>query len=65
MVNSCPLEKGKDVSNKQCYGLSASTKKKSKNTEVFTKKKYFWNWDSRLYPAILERIYNNERIAPS
>ena len=27
MVNSCPLEKSKDVSNKQCYGLSASTQK--------------------------------------
>ena len=38
MANSCPLDKSKDVSNKQCYGLSASTKKKFKNTEVFTKK---------------------------
>ena len=41
MVNSCPLEKGEDVSNKQCYWLSASTKKKFKNTEVFTKKNTF------------------------
>ena len=49
MVNSCPLEKGEDVSNKQCYGLSASTKKFQKYWSFYPKN-YFWNWDSRLYP---------------
>ena len=38
MVNSCPLEKGKDVSNKQCYELSASTKKNSKILKFLPKK---------------------------
>ena len=55
MVNSCPLEKGKDVSNKQCYGLSASAKNIQKDWS-FYQKSYFWNWDSRLYPTLLETI---------
>ena len=38
MVNSCPLEKGKDVSNKRCYELSASTKKNSKILKFLPKK---------------------------
>ena len=55
MVNGCPLEKGKDALNKQCYGLSVSTKNFQKYWS-FYQKKYFWNWDSRLYPTTLERI---------
>ena len=39
MVNSCPLEKGKDVSNKRCSWLSASTKKNSKILKFLPKKK--------------------------
>ena len=40
MVKSCLLEKGKYVSNKQCYGLSVSPQN-FKNTEVFTKTNNF------------------------
>ena len=55
MVNSFPLEKGKAVSNKQCYGLPFSTKI-SQKYQSFYQNDYCWNWGSRFYPTTIESI---------